>query len=360
MKNSLMEFDKITSRVAGERALEKGLALYGFTPEYVDPAHDDADEYLDRLRRLATVSEMKRHMDDHGFVFLPKKEQPAMWKVPTWLPVFPGFYDTMFSSDGAEEAELEYINEKRAEKDLPRVEWDALNFDFEEYNDRVARAAADEVMGILTKEEFLDGFDFEGMYSPREYNFKNDSVNIKVLITRDNALNILRNLTEHRYEFSEYLKERYTSYDGFMSFHSNAIEDWMDDFEDTIMDQHKLGSILEFLLNELFNYDAESLALALGDETSVITVKNSYALINPPTLICARCGEPLKAGIPDSADQDELRVEPCSCGTTRLMNYMMQTDPSLGREFQWAFEDGVNTMDAVNVDGEFPVRDLFE
>jgi hypothetical protein len=48
--------------------------------------------------------------------------------------------------------------------------------------------------------------------------------------------------------FTKYIKERYTSRDGFISFHSNYAPDWLVDW-----DGHKVGSILNFIcLNEGF------------------------------------------------------------------------------------------------------------
>lgn len=41
-------------------------------------------------------------------------------QVQTFLPCFPGFYETNFEFDN-EDQELEYINEKRAENSLPAI-----------------------------------------------------------------------------------------------------------------------------------------------------------------------------------------------------------------------------------------------
>ena len=48
--------------------------------------------------------------------------------------------------------------------------------------------------------------------------------------------------------FKEYIKERYTSRDGFISHYSNNAEDWIT--RESFKDSHKLGQILNFLLLE--------------------------------------------------------------------------------------------------------------
>jgi len=174
-----------------------------------------------------------------------KKEKTQ--KVETWLPVFSGFYGTMWDGEGDEERELEYINELREDKNLPPVEWDAVEFDYSGYHKAVVEGVTSYVEAELIKLGMIQSCKLQRIVSPREYNFKNDSGDVEIKLTDKNIQTIENYLKTNAEQFSKYL-ERYKSYDGFISFHSHRIENWLAEFQDAVLDAHKLGSMLEFIL----------------------------------------------------------------------------------------------------------------
>lgn len=66
----------------------------------------------------------------------------------------------------------------------------------------------------------------EGYSSPREYNFSHDVTNFDIEAKSFDAL--IKYCKEHE-DFAKFLKDHYTSRDGFMSFTSNNVEEWEED-----------------------------------------------------------------------------------------------------------------------------------
>jgi hypothetical protein len=61
--------------------------------------------------------------------------------------------------------------------------------------------------------------------------------------------NLLTYIKQHITDFEKYIKENYTSYDGFMSYYSNDISDWLkNEYND-----HEIGSMLEFALRSYYD-----------------------------------------------------------------------------------------------------------
>ncbi len=89
-------------------------------------------------------------------------------------------------------------------------------------------------------------FTYQGIQSPKFYNFSNDSINVEVEV--ENMNKIIQYLNENEDEFRQHIKERYTSCSGFISHHSNNSDDWIDDLKSEVTLSHKLGATLEFIL----------------------------------------------------------------------------------------------------------------
>ena len=180
----------------------------------------------------------------------------------TYLPIFPGFYGTIFGSEDSYE-ELEAIKYALEAKGLSYDHAEKLadilfnknfiSFDYEQMETDYLEELTETVEYALKDLEGLEGFDsliLEKKVSPKEYNFANDSGNVLVCLSdKEKFFLSLANLLNAKKEtFKEYIKERYTSRDGFISHYSNNAEDWID-FE-SFEDSHKLGQILNFLLLE--------------------------------------------------------------------------------------------------------------
>jgi hypothetical protein len=109
-----------------------------------------------------------------------------MKKVETYLPVFPGFYSTIFEPQ--EDNEISYYTEMRKDSGLTPVKFEQFVFDYESYQNDIAEACcsflAEELKGFVSK------ISLQYITSPKEYNFSNDSFNVVIDLSKDNLLNI--------------------------------------------------------------------------------------------------------------------------------------------------------------------------
>lgn len=187
-------------------------------------------------------------------------------KFKTFLPCFSGFYGTIWgvSDDFAyqikdELSELGYDVEDKDASDFYDA-WDYIDFDDRESD--IIKEYTEYIASVLVNMGLVQWVKLEKIVSPRQYNFRNDSANVIMFLTDTNIANIKRYLKEHWEDFQTYLKDNYTSCDGFISFHSTDPFIWYDEF---MNDEHKLGSVLQFILSNEYNeieyegyYDNES------------------------------------------------------------------------------------------------------
>lgn len=167
-------------------------------------------------------------------------------KIETDCPLFPGFYNTMF--EPSEENEI-YSHNQEHDTDLS---YDDFTWDYDDYQERVASAFVSSF-----EREFKDimpGIDikFQKVVSPKEYNFRNDSINIEVNMNFNNFMEIVN---ENKENIRDYIRQNYTSRDGFISFHSNVVEDWCN--PDYIMENldHRVGALMEALAHHYIDVD---------------------------------------------------------------------------------------------------------
>jgi hypothetical protein len=202
-----------------------------------------------------------------------------MRKFETYLPVFPGFYGTWFESTG-EDLEIEDINRQREEKKLAPLQFDDLDFDYEDYRLTVSKECTDAIETAL--QSIINGsikVNFQKLVSPKQYNFVNDSVNIEVELDDEAMKSILDILAENKDAFKKHIVGRYTSCSGFISSHSNDSNKWLETLKtwDKELLSHKLGAVLDFILQNVDGYDEESLYYSI--ETRNVYVKNYDELL---------------------------------------------------------------------------------
>jgi hypothetical protein len=152
-------------------------------------------------------------------------------KVKTYLPLFSGFYESHWDEpcfDGEEE--IFNIPSDMTIDDF--VDWN-------KYHNHIAKEMCNEVQHLLS--DFVSDIEFEKISSPKYYNFENDSIHCEITFDDDKIINYLNDNFE---AFSTYIRERYTSRDGFISFYENNALEWLDGWQD---DSHKVGSILQFI-----------------------------------------------------------------------------------------------------------------
>lgn len=152
-------------------------------------------------------------------------------KVKTYLPLFSGFYGSRWDEpcfDGEEDI-----------FDLPEGSYFEEFVNWNEYHNHIAKEMCNEVQYLLS--DFVSGIEFECIRSPKYYNFENDSINCEITFDEDK---VTEYLNENFRLFKDYIKLMYTSRDGFISSYSNDASEWMEDWKDN---QHKVGSILDFI-----------------------------------------------------------------------------------------------------------------
>ena len=186
-----------------------------------------------------------------------------------WLPVFPGFYGTMFDYEEEINSETDYEVERLSEIHKISVDiinqllydsryYDSIEFDYKEYEKDAARGCCDWVEYQLQAALGDDKVKvvFESIHSPREYNFANDSINCKITVDEEKVLQYLR---DHKESFAEYLKDNFTSYDGFHSFYSNQLEDWLPEagFPVPGWTDAQQGAVLDFIIRDYKTWNSE-------------------------------------------------------------------------------------------------------
>jgi hypothetical protein len=164
-----------------------------------------------------------------------------MKTIKTYLPLFSGFYGTIWESD---ESDFCYEND---------CTYDDLTVDYDAYNKDVVLGICDFVESNCP---FITTVKFENICSPREYNFRNDSGNVTITIKPKELKSYLKS---NKDELDSYLRERYTSRSGFSSYYGNSFEQWKDETNNfTNLENHYLGSLLQFYFDneEITEYDA--------------------------------------------------------------------------------------------------------
>ena len=182
-----------------------------------------------------------------------------MVKTNTWLPIFSGFYNTIWESNDdllecnlKEDCEEKGYSQEKIDEILDFT-WCSKHYSKvnSEYRVEITKDLTKEIERLLKEMEMVHKIVYQEVASPKEYNFINDGVNIEIQLRSKHVNNLKEYLLSNWNNWSEYLKERYTSCDGFMSYHDSypESEQWI--IDNIIEHEHRLGSLLNFiLLNE--------------------------------------------------------------------------------------------------------------
>jgi len=186
-----------------------------------------------------------------------------MKTIKSYLPVFQGYYSTIFSSDMAEEAFLE-------NEDLT---FDEVDFDYTDYEHRVAEACISSVYNFLKHEGLSMDIIFEKVYSPREYNFENDTIYCTYKVSENTFEDLINYCEDNFSEFKDFLEEKYSSRSGFSSFFSIEPRKWFTEYLNDGNDKFEraFAGVIEFiLLNE--GYTVDDMLDDVSDEMSYIEI----------------------------------------------------------------------------------------
>lgn len=125
----------------------------------------------------------------------------------------------------------------------PEYFWD--NFQYDKYKDEIVKLAHSFINGKIQENNVWVYIKGGEIFSPKYYNFSNDEMDIDVSFSRKKVMD---EINKDIPKFNSFLKERYSSRDGFNSFTSNNYNDWLEDFnneEDTA-----IGAVLTYLFQE--------------------------------------------------------------------------------------------------------------
>jgi hypothetical protein len=165
-------------------------------------------------------------------------------------PDFAGFYDSIFTPEHYED-----VDDLTSDKDLQQWVCDNITYDYKEYETSVAK----EYINVLECElkEFLPSFkaEYKEVDSPQYYNFETDKV-VGLCNLEDIREEIKAYINKYPNEFKKWIKDKHSSYDGFISFYSNDVNDWDLDGD---LDHNELGSIFGFILTneKVIGYDCD-------------------------------------------------------------------------------------------------------
>ena len=173
--------------------------------------------------------------------------------IESFLPVFNGFYNSIFEPTEDTVIESPYS-------------FDDYEFDYKGYKDDVARECTKTISDKLI--EFgIKGvkIKYQLISSPKYYNFETDSIYVKYSLTNIAVKAINKYLIDNKDAFTKYIKDHYTSRDGFNSWHSNDANEWLQiKLSDKKELTHAFGAILEFIF-ENENYTAFNLYEDIAD-----------------------------------------------------------------------------------------------
>ena len=165
-------------------------------------------------------------------------------------PDFAGFYDSIYTPEFYAD-----LCELADDTDIYDWVYENVEYDYKEYEKQIATQYIYEVENAL--KEYLPHFraEFKEVDSPKYYNFETDKA-VGVCNLEDIREEIKAYISKYPNEFKKWIKDNHSSYDGFISFYSNDVNDWDLDSE---LDHNELGSIFGFILTneKVIGYDLD-------------------------------------------------------------------------------------------------------
>lgn len=161
-----------------------------------------------------------------------------------------GMYNSNISSDEIID-EYTIIEDKENGYIHYDVDYFWSNFQNDKYVKRIQELSGEYLNGKIDNGNGIDiTIKCKEIYSPKFYNFSTDEIVMDVTF---NKTEVLQAVKKEREIFNQFLKDNYTSYDGFNSFTSNNYDDWLTDFEDNEI--RSIGSVLTYLFQDSIKYN---------------------------------------------------------------------------------------------------------
>ena len=228
------------------------------------------DKLIDRLSKSCKETPNKIHEivskyveSFEGFEYKLKNLE-IMREIETYLPVFTGFYGTLFG-DIIEREEDNILEDENLDLDI-------VKFEYKKFMEDVSK----ECVGVFEEAFNRDlgtniDISFENLISPREYNFTNDLIDVTFKVSDEDFEKIKVAIIENKDEISEMIEERFSSRDGFVSLTSTDFDEWIEDMEH----YQKFGALLEMLCEVLEVISEEEMVdLVQGNVSMDYEIKN--------------------------------------------------------------------------------------
>ena len=138
------------------------------------------------------------------------------------LQVFEGFYESNLLNSNTEY----YLNEMLQDEEHP----EEYEIDFQEYKQEVALLHVEKLNDycvLYNHDNIIKSIKLHSVDSPKYYNFETD----RLVLSIDFNLTLLKKyIKDNKEDFKVFLKEKYTSYDGYISFIPNHYSDFMEQY----------------------------------------------------------------------------------------------------------------------------------
>ena len=170
---------------------------------------------------------------------ISKKEGYLLTTIP-----FSGFYETYWSEYFCYDLEHENAAEAYPDKSDSELN-DVVMAVYDTINHQATREAIASEYVHQFNHYYDTSLEFESLQSPREYNFTTDRIFCHISINEFKR--IYRACDKAK--LAEYIKDKFTSYDGFASSYSNDLNDWI--VEGLVNSDHnQMGAVIEAWLIE--------------------------------------------------------------------------------------------------------------
>lgn len=159
-----------------------------------------------------------------------------------------GMYESFLSPDN-----LFHSSQIDNDKEEGYINFDSEYFDDNFNNDLYVKAVQSCADSFLSGIHEANGIEIEiktgQIYSPRYYNFATDQIDLEV---KFNKTKVLKFAKDHQVELDDFLREHFSSYDGFHSHTANNYQDWLEDFKDNNV--QSIGAVLTFIFIDELDY----------------------------------------------------------------------------------------------------------
>ena len=193
---------------------------------------------------------------------LEKINTEDLIKVETYCPCFTGFYGTSLGEIDIEE-DYVFDNAYKVNSNILSKVMDIIQnkTDYTKLQEGISQQVVDYFNILFEQDNKEIVFTYQSLSSPRYYNYSNDSINIEITSTKQFLKELEEYINTNINKFSSYIKERYTSYDGFSSFYSNDYKEWLTYLNKETLEsnEHYLGTFLEFYFAEEYNDISEDM-----------------------------------------------------------------------------------------------------